>query len=107
MVLPRDYRDCESRKCRVKQTIYRWWSAKPMVVADAVIEGLLRLPALDLPDTGDLSADRKAWSAASAAKMNDSRFLQVIRALARLPMPETMTGIIDAVLAPTPPPPSS
>lgn len=157
-----------SRAGAGKQTIYRWWSAKSMVVADAVIEGFLRLPALDLPDTGDLSADLKAWTAASAAKMGDSRFLQVVRALvtaatgperdasrlyehimrptyeplvarlrrgqdagqlsiavspesvadallgtllfralARLPMPETMAGIIDALLAPPPPPSSS
>ncbi|MEU4385614.1 TetR/AcrR family transcriptional regulator C-terminal ligand-binding domain-containing protein [Promicromonospora sp. NPDC023805] len=151
-----------SRAGAGKQTIYRWWSAKPMVVADAVIEGFLRLPALDLPDTGDLSADLKAWTTTSAAAMGDSRFLQVVRALvtaatgpeqdasrlyehimrptyepllarlrrdqdagllstavsaesvadallgtllfralARLPMPETMAGIIDALLAPT------
>lgn len=157
-----------SRAGAGKQTIYRWWSAKSMVVADAAIEGLLRLPALDLPDTGDLSADLKAWAAASAAKMNDSRFLQVVRALvtaatgpeqdasrlyehitrptyeslvarlrrgqdagqlstavsaesvadallgtllfralARLPMPETMAGIIDALLAPAAPSSSS
>jgi AcrR family transcriptional regulator len=157
-----------SRAGAGKQTIYRWWSAKSMVVADAVIEGLLRLPALDLPDTGDLGDDLKAWSATSAVKMNDSRFLQVVRALvtaatgpeqdairlyehimrptyeslvarlrqgqgagqlstavspesvadallgtllfrtlARLPMPETMAGIIDALLAPTAPTPSS
>jgi AcrR family transcriptional regulator len=153
-----------SRAGAGKQTIYRWWPAKSMVVADAVIEGLLRLPALDLPDTGDLSADLKAWTTTSAAKMGDSRFLQVVRALvtaatgpeqdasrlyehimrptyeallarlrrgqeagqlsaavstesvadallgtllfralARLPMPETMAGIIDALLAPAPP----
>jgi AcrR family transcriptional regulator len=157
-----------SRAGAGKQTIYRWWSAKSMVVADAVIEGFLRLPALDLPDTGDLSADLKAWTTASAAKMGDSRFLQVVRALvtaatgpeqdasrlyehimrptyeplvarlrrgqdagqlstavsaesvadallgtllfralARLPMPETMAGIIDALLAPATPPSSS
>jgi AcrR family transcriptional regulator len=151
-----------------KQTIYRWWSAKSMVVADAVIEGLLRLPALDLPDTGDLNADLKTWVAASATTMSDSRFLQVVRALvtaatgpeqdanrlyehitkpsyeslvarlqqgqdvgqlsaavsaesvadavlgtllfralARLPMPETMAGIIDALLVPSTPPRSS
>jgi AcrR family transcriptional regulator len=152
-----------SRAGAGKQTIYRWWPTKSMVVADAFVEGLLRLPALDLPDTGDLSADLKAWSAASAAAMSDSRFLQVIRALvtaatgpeqdasrlyehitrpsyealvarlrrgqdagqlstavgaesvadallgtllfralARLPMPETMAGVIDALLTPAP-----
>lgn len=157
-----------SRAGAGKQTIYRWWSAKSMVVADAVIEGFLRLPALDLPDTGDLGDDLKTWTTASATAMGDSRFLQVVRALvtaatgpeqdasrlyehimrptyeplvarlrrgqdagqlstavsaesvadallgtllfralARLPMPETMAGIIDALLAPHPPPSSS
>lgn len=157
-----------SRAGAGKQTIYRWWSAKSMVVADAVIEGFLRLPALDLPDTGDLRADLKTWTTASAAAMGDPRFLQVVRALvtaatgpeqdasrlyehimrptyeplvarlrqgqdagqlstavsaesvadallgtllfralARLPMPETMAGIIDALLAPAAPPSSA
>jgi AcrR family transcriptional regulator len=64
-----------------KQTIYRWWPSKSMVVADAVIEGHLRLPVAEIPDTGDLRADLKAWTTASAASMSDFRLVQVIRAL--------------------------
>lgn len=64
-----------------RQTIYRWWSSKSVVVADAVIEGHLRLPAVEVPDTGDLNTDLKAWTSATSAVLGDSGFVQVARAL--------------------------
>jgi AcrR family transcriptional regulator len=70
-----------SRAGAGKQTIYRWWSSKSMVVADAVIAGHLRLPAPELPDTGDLGADLTEWAAAAAAAASDSQLVQVVRAL--------------------------
>ncbi|GGU43462.1 TetR/AcrR family transcriptional regulator [Nocardioides albus] len=44
-----------------KQTIYRWWSSKSAVVADALIEDLLLPDRPVVPDTGDIRADLIAW----------------------------------------------
>lgn len=44
-----------------KQTIYRWWSSKSAVVADALIEDLLLPDHPVVPDTGDIRADLIAW----------------------------------------------
>ncbi|WP_170225220.1 TetR/AcrR family transcriptional regulator [Nocardioides albertanoniae] len=44
-----------------KQTIYRWWSSKSAVVADALIEDLLLPDHPVVPDTGDIRADLTAW----------------------------------------------
>ncbi|EGD43205.1 transcriptional regulator, TetR family protein [Nocardioidaceae bacterium Broad-1] len=44
-----------------KQTIYRWWSSKSAVVADALIEDKLLPDHPVVPDTGDIRADLIAW----------------------------------------------
>ncbi|MFT3797306.1 TetR/AcrR family transcriptional regulator [Microbacterium sp.] len=47
-----------------KPTIYRWWPSKSALVADAMLEGLVRPLELLEPvpvDTGDLHADLAAW----------------------------------------------
>ena len=44
-----------------KQTIYRWWSSKSAVVADAMIEDRLMPDHPVVPDTGDIRADLTAW----------------------------------------------
>ena len=44
-----------------KMTIYRWWSSKSAIVADAVIEGVITIAPFSFPDTGDLRADLHAW----------------------------------------------
>jgi len=44
-----------------KQTIYRWWSSKSAVVADALIEDLLLPDHPVVPDTGDIRSDLIAW----------------------------------------------
>lgn len=44
-----------------KQTIYRWWSSKSAVVADALIEDLLLPDHPVVPDTGDIRVDLIAW----------------------------------------------
>ncbi|WP_223359150.1 TetR/AcrR family transcriptional regulator [Leifsonia sp. ZF2019] len=44
-----------------KQTIYRWWKSKSVLVVDCLVEGVLIPEPLDPPDTGDLRADLEAW----------------------------------------------
>jgi AcrR family transcriptional regulator len=44
-----------------KQTIYRWWRSKGPLVAECLLEGRLLPQQLDLPDTGDVRADMRAW----------------------------------------------
>ena len=39
-----------------KQTIYRWWPSRGALLIDAMVTGRAQVE-LDLPDTGDLSAD--------------------------------------------------
>jgi len=44
-----------------KQTIYRWWSSKGDIIAEAILEGHLLDGRRHLPDTGDARADLAAW----------------------------------------------
>ena len=44
-----------------KMTIYRWWSSKSAIVADAVIEGVIEIAPSSFADTGDLRADLLSW----------------------------------------------
>jgi len=44
-----------------KQTIYRWWSSKGDVLAEAILEGRLLRGRRDLPDTGDARIDLATW----------------------------------------------
>ncbi|WP_025619681.1 TetR/AcrR family transcriptional regulator [Salinispora cortesiana] len=67
-----------------KQTIYRWWPSKGVVIFDAFLmlnEGDAGEPVL-LPDTGDLHADLTAVLRATVAELNDPRYDQPLRALA-------------------------
>ncbi|WP_019872184.1 TetR/AcrR family transcriptional regulator [Salinispora oceanensis] len=67
-----------------KQTIYRWWPSKGVVIFDAFLmrnEGGAGEPVL-LPDTGDLHADLTTVLRATVAELNDPRYDQPLRALA-------------------------
>ncbi|MFF2494956.1 TetR/AcrR family transcriptional regulator [Agromyces sp. NPDC058064] len=44
-----------------KPTIYRWWPSKSALIADALLEGALALPAPLPADTGDLRTDLVDW----------------------------------------------
>ncbi|BAJ73834.1 transcriptional regulator [Microbacterium testaceum StLB037] len=44
-----------------KQTIYRWWSSKGDIIAEAILEGHLLDGRRHLPDTGDARADLATW----------------------------------------------
>lgn len=71
-----------SRAGAGKQTIYRWWSSKSIVIADAVIEGYLRLPAVDVGHTGSLEHDLKAWVREIDLTLGDPTAVSIVRALA-------------------------
>lgn len=44
-----------------RQTIYRWWSSKAQIVADAVIDGTIPLDVVALRSTGDVRDDLRSW----------------------------------------------
>lgn len=44
-----------------KQTIYRWWTSKGDVIAEAILEGRLLSGQRELPDTGDPRTDLAIW----------------------------------------------
>jgi AcrR family transcriptional regulator len=64
-----------------RQTIYRWWSSKPLIIADLLLAGELDVPSEPVPDTGSLGADLTAWLEAIAASMTDPRQASITRAL--------------------------
>lgn len=67
-----------------KQTIYRWWPSKGVVILDAFLmlnEDGAGEPVL-LPDTGDLHADLTAVLRATVVELTDPRYDQPMRALA-------------------------
>ncbi|RZQ62489.1 TetR/AcrR family transcriptional regulator [Amycolatopsis suaedae] len=68
-----------------KQTIYRWWPSKGAVLLDALLAYTTgpsgRIDDVELPDTGDLSADLKAVLRATVEELNDPRLSAPMRAL--------------------------
>lgn len=65
-----------------RQTIYRWWSSKAAIVADAVIAGQLHLPEQGIADTGELKDDLRAWVVAISETLHHPSGVQLVRALA-------------------------
>jgi AcrR family transcriptional regulator len=50
-----------------KMTIYRWWSAKAEIVAEATLSGAITIEPMQFPDTGDLAVDLRTWIRAVVA----------------------------------------
>lgn len=50
-----------------KMTIYRWWSAKAEIVAEATLSGTIAIEPMQFPDTGDLAVDLRTWIRAVVA----------------------------------------
>jgi AcrR family transcriptional regulator len=77
-----------------KQTIYRWWPSKAVVLFDAYLD-LADRAAGDgeaaLPDTGDLAADLRTVLRATVDELNDPRHEAPTRAL-------TAECVMDPVL---------
>ncbi|AXX30390.1 TetR/AcrR family transcriptional regulator [Actinosynnema pretiosum subsp. pretiosum] len=44
-----------------KQTLYRWWPSKAAVVAEATVAGLVWNGGGEVPETGDVAVDLRAW----------------------------------------------
>ena len=65
-----------------KQTVYRWWPAKGVLVAEAVLTGHLPLRTPPLPDTGDLPADLGSWLDELTAALSGDRTASLVRATA-------------------------
>jgi AcrR family transcriptional regulator len=64
-----------------RQTIYRWWASKPLIVADLLLAGDLQVPSNPVPDTGSLEADLTSWLEAIAVSMSDPQLASIMRAL--------------------------
>lgn len=65
-----------------RQTVYRWWSSKQAIVAEAVREGELGLEPIGIPDTGDLGADLRTWLRTYFGAMRTPQQAAIVRALA-------------------------
>lgn len=44
-----------------KRTLYRWWPTKSAVVADAILDGYIKVPRNPVPHTGDVWVDLETW----------------------------------------------
>jgi len=64
-----------------KKTLYRRWSSKALLVADAVLDAYGRSGSFNVPDTGDLRADLRSWLVEHAEFIADPANAAVIRAL--------------------------
>ncbi|GGS30637.1 TetR/AcrR family transcriptional regulator [Actinokineospora fastidiosa] len=64
-----------------KQTIYRWWPSKGVLLFDAFLGLAGDGDAAALSDTGDLAADLKLVLRATVEELNDPRFDLPMRAL--------------------------
>lgn len=65
-----------------RQTLYRWWPSKSLLVADAVLEGAVVMDDAALPDTGDLAADLTHWLTGVLQRSQNPLSLSLVRALA-------------------------
>ncbi|MBH0779810.1 TetR/AcrR family transcriptional regulator [Nocardia bovistercoris] len=62
-----------------RPTLYRWWSSKAAVVAEAVTEGLMDSEVLAPPDTGDFAADLATWWEGRLRLLRDPRAAAILR----------------------------
>jgi AcrR family transcriptional regulator len=63
-----------------KQTIYRWWRSKGMVILEALVDAAGGAD-LTLPDTGDLHADLRTVIRATVAEFADPKLSATTRAI--------------------------
>lgn len=64
-----------------KKTVYRRWSSKAPLVADAVLDAYGRGGSFEVPNTGDLRADLRCWLVEHAEFIADPASAALIRAL--------------------------
>jgi AcrR family transcriptional regulator len=65
-----------------KQSLYLRWSSKAPLVAEAVMDAYGQHGPLELPDTGDIAADLRAWLRGQAEYFGSERNIALSRALA-------------------------
>ncbi|MGD1204807.1 TetR/AcrR family transcriptional regulator [Mycobacterium seoulense] len=64
-----------------KKTVYRRWSSKAPLVADAVLDAYGRGSSFEVPNTGDLRADLRCWLVEHAEFIADPASAALVRAL--------------------------
>jgi AcrR family transcriptional regulator len=64
-----------------KKTLYRRWSSKASLVAEAVLDAYGRGGSFDVPNTGNLEADLRSWLTEHAEFIADPINAALIRAL--------------------------
>ena len=74
-----------------KQTIYRWWPSRPVLVADVLLEDFGSM-ALAVPDTGDLAEDLITWTRALARSLTTGDFSTSLRILTASAMEHEQTA---------------
>jgi AcrR family transcriptional regulator len=74
-----------------KQTIYRWWPSRPVLVADVLLEDFGSM-ALSVADTGDLVADLTGWARALAKSLTVGDFSTSLRILTASAMEDADTA---------------
>ncbi|WP_440708695.1 TetR/AcrR family transcriptional regulator [Herbiconiux sp. YIM B11900] len=62
-----------------KRTLYRWWPSKASLVADALLQGFIEVPANVLPESPDVWADLDLWLQRCARAMRGP-YGEVLRA---------------------------
>lgn len=74
-----------------KQTIYRWWPSRAVLVADVLLEDFGSMD-LAVPDTGDLVADLIGWARALAKSLTTGDFSTSLRILTASAMEDANTA---------------
>lgn len=64
-----------------KQTVYRWWPTKAVLVADCVLEGLLDVGLITAPATGHAATDLTVWLTDSYAALSTNEVAPLVQAL--------------------------
>ncbi|WP_424887730.1 TetR/AcrR family transcriptional regulator [Streptomyces sp. XH2] len=85
-----------------KQTIYRWWPSKAAVLFEACVPEGIDPASIELPDTGDITADLKTVLRATVDDLNDARLDAPTRALTAETAndPELGRALTEKVLEP-------
>ncbi|MFT4123845.1 MAG: TetR/AcrR family transcriptional regulator [Microbacteriaceae bacterium] len=85
-----------------KQTVYRWWRTKAAVLAECVVEGIIRVTPVVAQPSGDVRADLRAWLRESYARLSEPGAAELFRALnaAAVTAPEAARAIEERFTAP-------
>lgn len=65
-----------------KQTVYRWWSSKAALVADAVLSGHIAVATDPPADSGNVATDLRDWLREQVRRFGDPATASLVRGLA-------------------------